>query len=261
MLADWIISHFPAHHSYLEPFFGSGAVFLQKPPSKLETLNDLDGDIVNLFRVIRDDSDNLARLIEFTPWAREELDTCYEPASNSLEQARRWLVRCWIGRSGTRGRAGWRHDVSASRNSHMPDTWKQLPFRIRNIAKRFRDAQIEHRPALEVIQRFNKPRTLIYVDPPYPLETRSGPMYRHEMSNDDHVALLEVLVNHPAMIVVSGYACALYDEALNNWYRVTTRALADNGGERQEILWINPVAADALEERSWAEGALWKTVR
>lgn len=248
VLADWIISHFPAHHSYCEPFFGSGAVFLQKPVSRLETLNDLDGDVVNLFQVIRHQPRALADAISMTPWARAELEASYEPCDKPVERARRWLVRCWIGRGDVRGRAGWRHDVAAARGSHMPVTWRGLPERLLRVADRLRDAQIENRPALEVIQRFNRRGTLLYIDPPYPLETRSQALYRYEMTDADHQALLEVLLGHPSMIVLSGYACALYDDALGSWRRVTARAFADHGGQREEVLWINPAATAALED-------------
>lgn len=248
-LAQWIISHMPPHTTYLEPYFGSGAVFFNKPPSKVETINDIDGNVVNLFRVIREKSQELAALIEMTPWARDEYCASYEKTGDSLEDARRFLVRCWQA-FGTRtdSKTGWRNDIGARKYINMPDQWRKLPNRLLVIADRLKCAQIESQQALEIIQRYRFNYVLIYADPPYPLNTRSGKMYANEMTDEDHIELLEALDKHPGPVLLSGYACQLYDDRLPHWTRRTTKAHAEGGRVREEVLWINPVAAKTTSQ-------------
>lgn len=118
-MADWIIEHMPEHETYLEPFFGSGAVLFNKAPSKIETVNDLDGQVVNLFRVIRDRPEDLAEKIRWTPYSRQEYYDSYETTGDELEDARRFLVRCWMARGAkTSDRTGWRHNIDVS---HCPN--------------------------------------------------------------------------------------------------------------------------------------------
>lgn len=246
-LAKWIVSHLPKHTTYLEPFFGSGAVFFNKIPSHVETINDLDGQVVNLFRVMRERAEELAALVEMTPWSRKDYYASYEPAEDPLEDARRFLVRMWQAYGAMSAhRTGWRSDVQGRQNTSCARVWRQLPARILAVADRLKDAQIEHRPALEVIEAYRYPDVLIYADPPYSLDTRSGRIYRHEMTDADHLDLLDALDKHPGPVLLSGYACTLYDDRLQHWGRKTARAIAEGGRERQEVLWLNPVAAERL---------------
>jgi len=247
-LAEWIIDHMPPHQTYLEPFFGSGAVFFNKPPSPLETINDIDGDVVNLFRVIRDRPDELARLVYCTPYSRQEYYDSYDmDVTDELERARRFLVRCWMARGAkTSDRTGWRHIIDHSGPS-VVKAWNEVPERIGMIAERLKLVQIEHQPALELIRRYRRDDVLIYADPPYPLETRSGRMYKHEMTDEDHAELLDVLDAHTGPVLLSGYANPLYDERLKHWHREEKQALAEAGQIRTEVLWINPVAAEAMQ--------------
>lgn len=256
-LADWIISHMPAHKVYLEPFFGSGAIFFNKHPVKFETINDLDGDVINLFRVIRERKAELAEAIRWTPWARKEY-TDIIPALGTMdaiirtgdpvEDARRFLVRMHMGfGSKTSDRTGWRNDINgAGRGSSNPRVWKGLPAKILAAADRLLDAQIECQPAIPLIERYRRPEVFIYADPPYVLSTRSKRIYAHEMSEQDHIELLAALDAHPGPVLLSGYECPLYDERLKHWERRTCRAIAEGGRERQEVLWINPVAAQEV---------------
>jgi DNA adenine methylase len=240
-IADWIISYLPPHTHYLEPYFGSGAVFFNKPSSKVETINDIDDQVVNLFRVLREQPDELARLIEFTPWSRQEYYESYTPADNSLESARRYLVRCCQSHgSMLSGKTGWKNDVSGLPGSATATVWRLVPKRILVMASRLKRAQIENLPALEVIERHKSPAVLIYADPPYIIKTRSGELYAHEMTDADHEELLEVLDKHPGPVLLSGYANPMYDERLKHWDRVTKKAMAEKGKERTEVLWINP---------------------
>jgi DNA adenine methylase len=252
-LAKWIIEHIPPHTTYLEPFFGSGAVFFNKMPSKVETINDIDGQVVNLFRVIRERPEELARLIEFTPWARDEYYASYEKTGDSLEDARRFLVRCWQA-YGTRlgNRAGWRHNIQGS-NGGL-NGWNSLPRSIFKVAKRFDGVQIENQPAVKIIWRYNFENVLIYADPPYVWETRtdrdrSRKLYNHEMTNQDHIELLDVLDAHTGPVLLSGYACPLYDERLREWDRHSCKAQAECGQARTEVLWLNPIAAEGLAQQ------------
>ena len=250
-IAKWIISFMPPHTTYLEPFAGSLAVFFNKPPSKVETLNDIDSNVVNLFRVIREQSEELAALIEMTPWARDEYYASYEKAGEPLEDARRFLVRCWQAYgTKTNTTTGWRNDIGARKWINMPDQWRKLAGRITAIANRLMDAQIENQPALTIIERYQFPYVLIYADPPYLLETRNSTMYAHEMTDADHIELLNALDAHPGPVLLSGYACELYDNRLSHWRRETIKAQAEKGQARTEVLWINPVAAKAQKQQT-----------
>ncbi|WP_099081867.1 MULTISPECIES: DNA adenine methylase [Desulforamulus] len=248
-LADWIVSHLPKHTTYLEPFFGSGAIFFNKIPSKVETINDIDGNVVNLFRVIREKPEELARLVEFTPWARDEYYLSYEKSGDLLEDARRFLVRCWQAWGvSTNRKTGWRSDIKGRSDSgySCPKQWTSVPQRIIQCANRLRQAQIENEHFSKLIPRYALPNVLIYCDPPYPVSTKSQKLYAHEMTDTEHLNLLDLLDRHPGPVLLSGYACHLYDTRLQHWERRTTKALAEGGREREEILWINPIAAEEV---------------
>ncbi|MDT3416152.1 DNA adenine methylase [Brevibacillus aydinogluensis] len=252
-MADWIIEHMPEHETYLEPFFGSGAVLFNKAPSKIETVNDLDGQVVNLFRVIRDRPEELAKKIRWTPYSRQEYYESYELTGDELEDARRFLVRCWMARGAkTSDRTGWRHniDVSHCPNKTVPKQWMEMPEKIVVIAQRLQGIQIEHQPAVKLIERYRRPDVLIYADPPYLMETRHGRMYRHEMTDDDHLELLDALDAHPGPVLLSGYAHPLYDERLKHWHRETKIVQAEGGRRRTEVLWINPVAMNQMGQQT-----------
>lgn len=243
-LADWIINHFPEHQTYLEPFFGSGAVLFSKPRSSLETVNDIDGEVVNLFRIIRERPDELARSIRLTPHSREEYYQSYEEVQDELERARRLIVRLWQGRGGkTSHRTGWRSMIEM--NGPLPGKeWLRFPEKIAAVAERLIGVQIENQPAVELIQRYSRQNVLIYADPPYILSTRTTSSYKHEMTEEDHEELLDVLEDHPGPVILSGYTHPLYDDKLKDWRRETKRAKAEAGAIREEVLWINPVAAE-----------------
>ncbi len=263
-LARWIIGHLPPHSTYLEPFFGSGAVFFRKPPSKVETVNDLDGDVVNLFRVCREQPGELAAAVRFTPWSRAEhrlaLD---EPRTGEpVEDARRFLVRAWQSFGGRHcWRAGWRHSTGRRARTMEggliihSEKWRRLPEGVLAIAERLMGVQIECLPALELIARYRYPGCAIYADPPYPFETRADKydrFYRHELRDDDHLALLDALDAHPGPVLLSGYRCALYDERLAHWQVRMTDARAEMGKARREALWLNGAAVAGLGARQLA---------
>lgn len=245
-IANWIIEHMPHHKTYLEPYFGSGAVLFNKAPSRLETINDLDSDVVNLFRVIRDYPEELARVARWTPYSREEYYASYAIEGNELERARKFLVRCWMARGArSSNRNGWRHIIDY--NGPRPvRQWNEVPKKILEITDRLKNVQIEQQPAIQLIKRYKRPEVLIYADPPYVMETRHGRIYKHEMTDEDHIELLEVLDAHPGPVLLSGYAHPLYDDRLKHWRRETKIVQAEAAQKREEVLWINPIAAEQV---------------
>lgn len=242
-LAEWIIAHFPSHHSYLEPYFGSGAVLFRKPRSHIETVNDLDGHVVNLFRWIRDDPERLARAVYWTPYAREAYHAAFaDPdGADSLKRAVDFYTRLMMdhGYRTTGERVGWKRDAAARERAYAAEYWKAAPETIMRAAERLRGVQIECRPAVELIRAFNQPSVLIYADPPYLLSTRRGKQYRHEMTDADHLELLDALKAHRGPVLLSGYDSGLYQEALKGWHREVRTALAQDSTRREEILWMN----------------------
>lgn len=240
-MAGKIVSLFPGHDCYVEPFGGGGAVLLAKPRSRLEVYNDLDGDMVTLFRVLRDDPAALAQAVALTPFARQEHEIAHQEATDDVERARRVLVRSHFGHgsSGIHRSTGFR--AAGLRAGTLPvHGWMTLPDTIQVAAERMRGVVIEHRPAVQVIQAHDGPATVHYVDPPYLPETRDkGRDYRHEMTRADHVELLTALRQVVGRVVLSGYASTLYDEALQDWRRIEIAAKADRAADRTEVLWCN----------------------
>ena len=194
-IAKWIISHFPEHHSYLEPFFGSGAVLFNKTRSHIETVNDMDGRVVSLFDWIKRDPERLAHEIYYTPYSRQVYDEAFaaEP-EDSLQRAVNFYICLQMGHGfRTNGeRVGWKNDIQGRERAYAARDWCNLPEKIMQAAERLRGVQIECMPAVKLIRRFNSPKVLIYADPPYLLATRHGRQYRYEMLDEDHEELLDV---------------------------------------------------------------------
>jgi DNA adenine methylase len=245
-LAAWIISHFPPHRIYVEPYGGGGSVLLQKSRSWGETYNDLDGEVVNLLRVLRSRPQELIAAVELTPFARDEYRLAFEPSEDPLEWARRVLIRSHMGHAGgaTHGHTtGFRSNTIVA-GSHPASQWRAFPQHLPTVIERLRGVVIENRDALEVMRMNDAPATLNYVDPPYPQETRDkGKDYRFEMSADCHRGLAECLQGLQGMVIISGYACELYDRELYAaWHRVEREHYADGRRKRTEVLWINEAA-------------------
>jgi DNA adenine methylase len=246
MLADWIISHFPEHSIYVEPFGGAASVLMRKPRSYAEVYNDLDQDIVNLFRVLRDPklSKELEHQLRLTPFSRIEFNTSYESANDEIERARRTVVRTFMGHgtsSSRKRRTGFRAKPFRDTQTGVDD-WFNYPGVLEAVTNRLRGVIIECIPALELIQKCDSPNTFFYLDPPYLPEVRkSYGSYSCEMTGEDHRRLGEVLRSIKGMAIISGYPSKLYDEDLyRGWKRVERSALADGASRRTEVLWISP---------------------
>lgn len=246
-MTEWIISNFPEGYenmTYLEPFFGSGAVFFRKNRSQIETINDMHDQVVNLFKVIRDRPEELAGLIEMTPWARTEYKQSYEQTGEPLEDARRFLVRMWMAIGAkTSDITGWRNNIK-SNNGNLTQFVNRLPTDIIESSKRLRHTkgglvQIENQDALKLIKRHNQSNVLIYADPPYVLSTRAKRIYKHEFSNGDHEQLLNALKEHSGPVIISGYDCDLYNDYLTGWFKKSIPVKAEGGRDAIETIWLN----------------------
>lgn len=240
-IAPWIVEHFPPHKHYVEPFCGSAACFFAKAPAQHEVLNDLNSSIITLFRVLRTRGEELAEAIALSPWSEAEyyaIEGNVE-CSDELEHARRFLVRSWQAHGGTIAQvAGWKHN-GLNGNVYPAQIWKKLPQRLLAVIDRLKDAEIRQKPALEIINYYNAPDCLLYCDPPYLLSTRSRKYYAHEMTDNEHVELLEALDRHRGPVVLSGYAHPMYDERLAHWRRVSIPTIGEHGTHQVEVLWLN----------------------
>lgn len=235
--ASWIISFFPTHYTYVEPFGGGGGVLLQKAASYFEVYNDLDSNVVTFFRVLREHEQELARAIKLTPWSREELEIAYQPAEDDLEVARRFYVRCWQSFGHLHG--GWRYQHSDNGYS-IVEQWNGVEY-LYKLASRLKKVQIENDEAVKIIDRFDTPRTLFYVDPPYVHETRyrkNG--YLHEMTNEQHCQLATKLNNLKGMAIVSGYHSDLYIELYQGWRMIEKVTSTNGNASKIEVLWLSP---------------------
>lgn len=255
-LASTIVSMMPRHRSYLEPFFGSGAVLFNKPPSAIETVNDLDGDITNFFKVLRERTEDLIRAISLTPYSRDVFDDAHENrGTDDFERAYRFAIRSQMGHGfKTFQKTGFKIDVYARERSYCVDTWNDMPSRLAEAADRLKKVQIENRPAVEVIRKFNHDNVLIYADPPYLMHTRGGKQYRCEMGENEHVELLGALRDHKGYVILSGYPSEMYDRELNGWHKVTKRSYNQNADARTEVLWTNyPFSTDLITQSLYSE--------
>lgn len=243
-IAKKICSLLPPHKSYLEPYFGSGAVFFKKPRSPIETVNDLDGDIVNLFCCIRDKTNELAEAIYYTPYSRSVYDAAcaiQHDIADPVEKALQFYIKMQMGHGfRTNGEiVGWKNDIQGREKAYAAKDWAELPDKLLVFAERLRGVQIEHRPAVNLIERFNFENVLIYCDPPYMLNTRHGKQYAYEMTDADHEELLFLLNRHRGPVILSGYHSELYDRELRNWKMLELEAYSQVGSKKTEVLWMN----------------------
>lgn len=242
LLAPWIIEHFPPHRVYIEPYAGAASVLLQKPRYYAEIYNDLHGKVVNVFRELRDHGKELERLVRATPFARDEFSRSYEPREDPLEQARRTIVKTFMGfgSDSVDRKSGFRCD--SFRSGTTPGTdWRNYADVIPFMVDRLQGVIIENREAIEVMKKNDRPGSLTYVDPPYLRETRKGAeRYLFEMDEKDHRELAATLKKCKGHVVLSGYDSPLYR---NEGWRTDRRRShvqhANRNNMRTEILWMN----------------------
>lgn len=245
-IADWIVALLPDHEHYVEPFCGGLSVLLAKHPSRMETVNDKDGELMTFWRVLRNRPDELLRACFLTPHSRAELAATWDPTTDELELARRIWSRLAQGRSGTLRKTGWRHYIDpAGSSTSMPGYLEAYADRLAASAERLHQVSLEAMPALELIARYgSRAGVLLYVDPPYLGETRGwGNNYRVEMKTaDEHQELAAALADCKATVVLSGYHSPLYDELYDGWHRYEQRTSTGNAKTakaRVEVLWSN----------------------
>lgn len=257
ILAPWIISHFPPHNIYVEPFGGAGSVLMRKPRSYAEVYNDLDGEVVSLFRILqnKDESKELERRLRLTPFARDEFDLAYEPSSDHIETARRLVIRCYMGFGSDghnieSGKTGFRSNSNRSGSTPAHD-WLNYPNQISIFCERLAGVVIENRDASQIMLQQDSEETLHFVDPPYVHSTRSvNHGYKHEMTDEDHEKLLDVLLSLKGMVILCGYENDSYNRL--GWKSVKRESLADGARKRTEVLWKNSAAVAAQKQTEMA---------
>ncbi len=251
LLAPWIIGYFPSHDCYVEPFAGAASVLLQKPPSFIEVYNDLNGDVVNFFKMLRERPQDLIEAINLTPYSRQEYRDAQQPAEDSLESARRFYTWSWQGRGrgGVKEPGGWRF-MSRKTRGKTPCGDFDNTAHLWEVAKRLKNVHIENDDALKVIKRYDTEKTLFYVDPPYVQSTRGARWgksgYVFECSDDQHQKIAEILHSVKGMVVLSGYDSPLYDYLYSNWHKAEKATQKDSGMKVTECLWISPNCKQTL---------------
>lgn len=285
-LAPGIIENFPAHRVYTEAYCGAASVLMQKQRSYSEIINDLDGKVMDVFRVLqnRKMAAQLERKLRLTPFARQEFLLSYKPARNIVEGARRTIIRSLMGfgsDSVTRLKAscagfntrlsslmstGFRWNANRSGTTPAAD-WVTYPNYIAAFTERLQGVTIEQRPAIDILRKMDTKETLHYVDPPYPFDTRQTGngtglrhRYRFEMTDEDHRELAKVLRGLKGMVIISSYPSELYNNLFRGWQRVSwtsgqfcssnSKSKSLKGTTRTECIWMNPAAAARRPQRS-----------
>jgi DNA adenine methylase len=253
-IAPWVMSHLPPHRIYVEPFDGAASILLRKRRSKIEVYNDLDEEIVGIFRVVQDPAmcRELFRRLRRTPYARREFELAFQSSADPVLRAQRAITRAYQAfhhgalfnpKKTTFSDA--RHRTGGHSKAHE---WMTYPRGLVAISRRLQGVIIECRSALDVIRAQDCPDTLFFVDPPYMPSTRSHGSYRCELDEAGHIALLEQLKAVKGMVVLAGYPSDLYDHTLKGWKRVERGHYAAGSPKiRTEVLWISPRAAKAAE--------------
>jgi DNA adenine methylase len=259
---DWLLPLLPEATHYCEPFGGSAAVLINRLPSPVETYNDLDGEVVNFFRVLRDQKDALIEAIGLTPFSREEFEAAIMQSHadlSDLERARRFFVRARQVRTGlaqTASSGRWAHCLLTSRAgmAGAVSRWLGSVEGLSEITQRLLRVQIEHAPAIDVIQRYDSDETLFYCDPPYPHDSRGDKnAYAYEMTDDDHRALAEALHSVKAKVALSSYPSSLMEALYGDWYCTESlpKTIHSVKQDRVELLWTNYRPPASVQKPLW----------
>jgi len=245
----WLLPLLPQAHHYCEPFGGSAAVLLNREPSPVETYNDLDGEVVNFFRVLREQKEPLLEAIGLTPFSRQEFELALQTNDDvpDLERARLFFVRARQVRTGlaqTASAGRWAHCRMTSRAGMAGSVsrWLGSVDGLDAIALRLLRVQIENRPAVKVIQRYDSESTLFYCDPPYPHSSRGdSKAYGFEMTDEEHIKLAQVLQQVKGKVAISGYYCPLMNELYKDWniHEEGEKNCHSIKKPRTEVLWTN----------------------
>jgi DNA adenine methylase len=255
--ASWVIQHFPQHDTYVEPFGGAAGVLLKKLPASVEVYNDLDAHIVNLFRVLRDNakSEELCRRLELTPFSRKEFEEAVPYSGDDINRAWQFIIRSDMGFGSDAHRedknGGFRCYSGSVMNANHANKFRTRPAHLPAITRRLRNAFIESCDAMELIERFDSPTTLFYIDPPYVRSTRTAlksatqKIYAVEIDDVYHKKLAKLLHGIEGMVILSGYDCELYRKLYEDWKTDSIKVKADGGTAnpslvRTEWLWTNP---------------------
>lgn len=256
----WLLPLLPRTKHFCEPFGGSAAVLINREPSPIETYNDIDGEVVNFFRVLRDQKDELVEKIGLTPFSKEEYVTAIENIGNSgindLERARFFYIRARQSRTGlaqTASEGRWAHCRLTSRAgmAGAVSRWLGSVDALPLIAQRLLRVQIENAPASEIIKRYDSEETLFYCDPPYPHEARGDSnAYAFEMTDEEHIQLAGLLHSVSGKVALSSYRCNLMKELYGDWRRIDApnKICHSVKTPRQESLWVNYDIQDLLKE-------------
>lgn len=243
-LAPWIIRHFPPHQVYLEPCGGAGSVLLHKTPAKLDIYNDIDERLVTFMRVLRDRGPELIDHIRLTPYSRTEFEQArWCPNLSDVEQARRVWVQLNMSISGT-FESRW-SPITALKHHNLH---ANSLARLAQVGERLQAVILENDDLFKIIERYDHPGTLMYIDPPYPHRTRKHcKMYAQEWHDTRHLDLARRLHDAQAYVVLSGYAGELYDRLYADWPMRSCWSLT-NGNKRRECLWLSPRTAEAWRQ-------------
>jgi len=247
LLVDWIIQHFPPHSLYVEPFGGAASVLLSKPRSKGEIYNDLDRDVVNVFRILRDpdQAKRLEELVRLTPFALDEYRACYERSEDNLENARRMIFRSFagIGSDSIYRNNGFRYSRHNKSGVVPAQGWSKYTDAIKTFTQRLQGVIINNIDAYEVIRKYDDAETLFYLDPPYLRSVRSvnSVRYSNELDSDQaHTDLVEAILKIKGKVVLSGYDSDLYQKLFSGWKCIRKTARTHQGLRRVECLWLSP---------------------
>lgn len=269
---DWLLPLLPKTEHFCEPFAGSAATLINREPSPIETYNDLDGEVVNFFRILRDQKEALIEAIGLTPFSREEFENAIsEPgeALSDLERARRFFIKARQVRTGLAQRASsgrWAHCRLTSRAgmAGAVSRWLGSVEDLPEIAQRLLRVQIEHDTAINVIKRYDSEETLFYCDPPYPHDSRGdNNAYKYEMTDDEHRELAKVLHNTKGKVTLSSYQCDLMDELYGGWQAIEgpTKLVHSVKQPRTEVLWVNYEISDLNKYKSGSKTAAWQPLQ
>lgn len=250
-IAPWIISHFPQHKVYVEPFGGSGGVLLRKKSIKNEVYNDIEKKVVNVFRVLRDKekAQELSRLLWLTPFSRCEYreNTEWLDTDSDIEKARKTICRAQFGISAAstiRSLGGF--NTRINKEDYRLDTYRayiSLHSYIMDFAERFREVIIEDRDASFILEQYDSKETLFYCDPPYIKDLwnkTDRDIYTNIPDKAWHEAFLYKLLNIKGMAIISGYDNDLYNDILKDWHTDTIKTICQNNTSRLEKIWISP---------------------